>query len=491
MYEIRIPELISVVFLLLSLLRPLIKGFWTLDGLIWLPFLSLTITIGIFPAYGLRPECIPLLVFALILNILNIPALAAGIASRPNDDYRDRNLFFTVPALVLLAAVSFTALYFSPVLDPAPAAEGLRTVTVRDEAKGREYYLRIYHPAETAPAEPAVPRPLIFLVPPVFGSVQAVDKVGGGLRDRGFAVISYSRRGFDAPAVGEGGRKYFISPPKYLALWRASRSGAKTAAANNLGRALEEGRGEDIAFLLPFISGNRSPEGETLAPEADPRSLFLAGFDAGGAVLLHLAGTAGFGARYPGVRGIITVECRLWSGYRAEPRDPPVPEGSWFSRTLGAIKNQAAALRPLKIAGTGPVPRPVLPVLNLVSDRVQEPGDPRYAPLRETMRNSLYPMALLSLEGAGPLDYTDYPATHPLYSALFPGRKARNFGAAEAIEKTVTVMTNFAALLLTGRQAGLPEPPADAPLLRRGVDAEFQLETQSWNLGSFQDILGS
>jgi hypothetical protein len=525
MSEIRVSGLISVIFLFFSLLRPLVKGFWGLDGLMWLPLVSFFITIGIFPAYGLRPECIPLLVFELILNILNFPALIDGISSRPNDDYRDRGLFFTVPALVLLALLSFTALYFSPVLDPAPVTGGVCTVTIRDNTKDREYYLRIYRPAEDDPgaqipapvtgkaaigaagtvpaagnaAGGAVPagsvtlRPLIFLIPPLFGSVQAVDKVSAELRDRGFVVISYSRRGFDAPAVGEGGRKHLVSPLKYLTMWRIFRSGAKMASVNGSGRALEEGRREDIAFLLPFISENRGPEGDILAPGADPRFLFLAGFDAGGAALLYLAGVgsgsgAGSAGRYPGVRGIVTVESILWSGFRAETRDVSVPEGSWFARTLGAVKNRVAALRPLKIAGTGPVPRPVLPVLNLVSDRIQAwtPGNLRYAPLRETMEYSLYPMALLSLEGAGPLDYTDYPATHPLYSFLFPGREKRNFRAAEAVKNTAAVIGNFAVLVLTGQQelsAGTALPA------HGGINAEFHLETRSWNLGSFRDIL--
>jgi hypothetical protein len=500
MNEIRVPELISAVFLLFFLLRPLIKGLWALDGLVWLPFLGLFTIIGIFPAYGFRPECVPLLVFELAINILNIPALAAGVSSRPNDDYRDRGLFFTVPALALLAVLAFTALYFSPALDPAPVAGGVRTVTIRDGVRGREYYLRVYRPAEDDSAAPvsapaagnaaagagsAAPRPVIFLVPPLSGSVQAVDKVSAGLRDRGFVVISYSRRGFDAPALGEGCRKYFVSPLKYLTMWRISRSGAKTAAANSPGRELERGREEDISFLLPFIGENRGPEGDVLAPEADLHSLFLAGFDAGGAALLHLAETPD---RCPGVRGIITVEGALWSAFRAEVRDTPAPEGSWFARALGAVKNRAAALRPLKIAGTGPVPRPVLPVLNLVSDRIQsrEPGDPRYAPLREMMENSLYPMALLSLEGAGPLDYTDYPATHPLYPFLFPGKEKRNFGAAEAIENTVTVISDFAVLVLTAPPG---QPAGTAIPARRGLEAEFQLETRSWNLGNLRDIL--
>jgi hypothetical protein len=221
----------------------------------------------------------------------------------------------------------------------------------------------------------------------------------------------------------------------------------------------------------------------------------LAGFDAGGAALLYLAGTSGSGGagagiadRYPGIRGIVTIESALWSGFRAEVRDAPAPEGSWFARILGAVKNRAAALRPLRFTGAGVVPWPSLPVLNLVSDRSQsrEPGDLRYLPLRETMQRSRSPMALLSLEGAGPLDYTDYPATHPLYSFLFPGRGRRNFGAVEAIENIITVIGGFAILVLNdqpGSSAGTAIPA------RRGLKAEFQLETRSWNLGDFRDIL--
>ncbi|MDR0655688.1 MAG: hypothetical protein LBG22_05175, partial [Treponema sp.] len=85
MSEIWIPGLFALLFLLLSLLRPLFKRLWPLEGLAWLPLLSLAISLGIYPAYGFRPETLPLAGFEILLTILNIPAMASGAASRPND----------------------------------------------------------------------------------------------------------------------------------------------------------------------------------------------------------------------------------------------------------------------------------------------------------------------------------------------------------------------------------------------------------------------
>ena len=119
MREIWVTELIITFFLILFFLRPLVKGLWPLDGLVWLPMLAMGLTIAIFFAYGFRPECIPLLLFEFLLNLANIPALVSSAASRPNDDYHDRSPIFTSAAFVLLGGVIFVMFFFSPQIFPA------------------------------------------------------------------------------------------------------------------------------------------------------------------------------------------------------------------------------------------------------------------------------------------------------------------------------------------------------------------------------------
>jgi hypothetical protein len=70
--EIWGPQALIVLFLVLPLFRPYAKTLWSSDGLGWLPFLALAIALGIFPAYGFRPECIPILVICLFFCIAGI-----------------------------------------------------------------------------------------------------------------------------------------------------------------------------------------------------------------------------------------------------------------------------------------------------------------------------------------------------------------------------------------------------------------------------------
>jgi hypothetical protein len=477
------------LFLFLSLLRPLIKALWPLDGLVWLPLLAAGITLALYPAYGFRPESAPLLIFEILLILLNIPAMASSAGSRPSDEFRDRGIVFTVSGLVLLAAAGAVLFIFSPEISPPLADAGVRTVEIRDEARDRVYFLRIYHPSGDTGKSPP-----LFLVPPEAGSVPAVDGICAGLRDRGFTVISYSRRGFDFPALGDGGRRYYVSPSRVYMFWSAFRGGVASKAANDRGRSLEAARQEDIEFLLPHVTRLRETAG---------LPLILAGYGSGGAALVYLADSPAFRPWAASVKGIIAVETGLWRTYRAEERQPRrAPEGAgWFLSAWTGVQNWLDKVKPLETGGFDPAPRPAVPVLYLVSDRVwdQRPGKNRYGAVLETLRNSLHPMALVSLDGAGPLDYTGYPLSHPVYAALFPGRGKTAWGGADLMDVTVMIMANFAAMLpeppLSAGTAG-PEPdeyrgsrrvPAEGS--GAGIRDLLRIETRSWNLPDLRYIL--
>ncbi|MDR2258125.1 MAG: hypothetical protein LBE14_03130 [Treponema sp.] len=489
MREILIPELIILLFLLLPLLRPLFKALWPLEGLIWLPLVSVGITLGLYPAYGFRPESVPLLTLGILLSILHIPAMISSAGSRFNDDFRDRGIILTLLGLAALAAAGAVVFIFSPKISPALTDAGVTVTEIRDEGRDRVYFLRTYRPSG-GPGSGS----LLFLAPPEGGSVFAVDRMCAGLRDRGFTVISYSRRGFDFPAAGAGGRGYFVSPSRLWSLWTAFRGGFKSKRANDRGRALETARREDIEFLLPHVMRNREA-GEL--PRDVP--LVLIGYGAGGAALVYLAGSPAFTPWAAFVKGIIAVEPGLWGVYRAEERNfRAAPEGAGrLAQAWTGIQNWCINLKPLKISGFDPPPRPVVPVLYLVSDRVWEgPGESRYGAVRETLRNSPHPAALVSLDGAGPLDYTAYPLSHPVYSALFPGRGKTAGAAADLTDAVVTVMANFAAALPEPASAVETSGPDNrgsrpAPAAGSGANIRNRLrfETRSWNLPDLRYIL--
>ncbi|GHV88728.1 hypothetical protein AGMMS50267_10880 [Spirochaetia bacterium] len=316
-------ESLVSLFLLLPLIRPLVKKLWPMDGLVWLPVLALAITIAIFPAYGFRPECIPLLLYGIILNIMNIPSLMSLLAHLKNDDFRERNRGLIFFLFVLLIFTAGTAIYFLPARDTALLADGVQSVTLSDDVRQEKLFVRVY----TAEAVSAEPRPVMLLIPPVTGSVLVVDRICGALRDQGFTVITWSRRDFDLAALDGQGQIFRLPIQDLFALFRANSRGSISEAANEAGRFLETGRGSDISFLLDAIKIHRGlpdfdegPGGATI----DWTCIFAAGYGAGGAALLSLAGTPEFIAQNPALRGIITVESPPLSVLKGEDRPPAV-----------------------------------------------------------------------------------------------------------------------------------------------------------------------
>jgi hypothetical protein len=377
------------------------------------------------------------------------------------------------------------AIFFAPA-DSGEAAVP-RVVNIQNEGQNRNYTLHIFGPAEDAAGSVAGRplRPLLLVVPPEAGGVRAVDALCASLADRGFAVISYSRRGFDS-----------LAPAKLYRMWQSFRNGAVSKKANDFGRALETGRREDLEFILPHIRRNSA----ALVPGADPETLIVAGFGAGGAAAAYAAADPVFIAQNKQLRAIASVESGFWSVYRAEERSlrpAPAPgEGlvggvtNWFSKARIAVQNWFVGLKPLKMAGPGTVPRPNVPALYLVSDRALEPkaAQKRYAAAFDLLQKAApAPAALIALKGAGPLDYTDYPAEYPLYSALFPGQGEKaGLRGEDFIADTASVITGFAAAVL--------KAPLAAVLRKGATRADYHLsrrawEDPPWNLPDLQDIL--
>jgi hypothetical protein len=524
MREIWIPELLGSLFMLMFLARPLFKGLWPLDGIAWLPLLALGITLIIFPAYGFRPECVPLLLCHGVVTMMNLGPLLTG--TRRNTAFHERGILFVVPALGALVLFTGAALWFAP-QDPVPARPRLVRVP-RNGAAGPAYTLHIFGGGGPEDGE-APARPLIFLVPPGFGGPAAVDRLCAALEDRGFTVISYSRRG---PG----------SPGRFFRVWRAFRRGTVLKKANDSGRALEAERRGEIEFLVPYVKENLA----ALAPGADGARLFLAGWDAGASALVYLAvpgwaggagpgngdpggaGSAGTAAgRFPGARpaaarsippaygalGLVALEGRLWSSW--VPAPPPLPAAGSpgpFSAFLGRLRDWSTRFRPERMAGPGEIPQPGIPVLYLVSDQALGGDQAPYAAIFASLRNSALPAALAAMEGTGPLDYSDIPAEYPLWTVLFPGgAKAAPYrperggapGAGfpggrnprDSAGNTAALIARFCELIAA--QAGAPPPAAPSPAqgpaspsAAQGPEAaprpRLHLETRYWNFGDLR-----
>ncbi|MDR2073027.1 MAG: hypothetical protein LBP60_06315 [Spirochaetaceae bacterium] len=500
MWELKIQELLITFFLFLPLIRPFIKNLQAIDGLAWLPLLALGICTGMFAAYGFRPECVPLLLYGIIINGINAPSLISMIRGLKTDEFYEQRRVFTGIALGLLLVVSATALYFSPSPDIILNSRGISTGLIQDEAREGEFFLRVYKPADTGgPLLPAAGRrPLMILSPPVAGSVTLVDGLCRTLAERGFTVMTYSRRGFDSPAVDGAGKRRGISPVKNFRLLRAMARGSRSAAANAIGRVLEEERGRDIEFLLSSIRKNGAVR-DLLLSGTDLECIFLSGYGAAGAALTALSGSPDFAKNNPAVRGIIAVEGPLLSALERAPRKTsPVVEGSnWFRLLRTDLSNRIAGLGSQKIAGMADLPRPVIPVLFILSSQVLNPRrrDGRYGTILGTLQRALAPALLVAVPGAGPLDYSDGPEKYPFLRVFFHGQGEPVWQEGEFIPGTASLMANFAALLLKPAPAG-GEPRVEpsrriiAPPRTR-LGGELHVEANgAWNSTDTGYILG-
>jgi hypothetical protein len=449
MWELQALELLIALFLLLPLIRPFFKGLWAMDGLAVLPLLALGMGAGIFPAYGVRPECLPLILYTVFLNIANLGALGLVLRKLKNDDFRNRGIVATGCSVALLAAFAALAVCFAPSRDLALAGSGTRSATIRDEGRKVDLFLRVYEPPPEAGRGP-----LMILAPPAALSLLGVDRLCEELSRRGFTTLAYSRRGLDAPAVQTNGKRRLLSPARSLGLLRAMLQGTRWASANALGRGLEEERKQDLAFLLASL---RNPGGAGLReilPEDTDRSLvFIAGYGAGGAAAVRLGAEPGFGALNPAVRGIIGLESPILSVLEQEPAQRAAAKQGQSGRLqifLMDLGAKIAGLGPKRVRGFGRIPQPEVPVLFIISDRGLSSSwrrQQRYESVLETYRRAVKPAALVMASGAGPLDYSDVPEKYPLLSRLFPGEAAPLWDREEWPGGTAALIANFCAAL--------------------------------------------
>jgi hypothetical protein len=448
MYELGILEVLAGIFLFLPQIRPYVKGMWGLDGLVWLPVLALGIIAALFPAYGFRPECLPLLLYAAAALIKNGRSIIGTLTRTRVEDFRERSALGAGFSMVILAGATGFALWFLPLPDTALLTGGVRTISLRDPSRGEELFVRIYGPEEEAGAGEL--RPLMLLIPPVTGSAGIVDRFCGALRERGLTVMTYSRRGFDDPALDGEGRKFGLPVGRRFRLFRAISRGTIMERANAAGRSLEEGRQQDVEFLLAQLR-NRREDLRSALEGTTTDHIFLAGYGAGGAALLLLGGTPDFTARYPAVRGIIAVESPVLSVLRGEERPAAaIPQDAgWFLSLWGGLRGWAAEFRPKRINAMTAPPDPRVPALFLVSGWALNPRlrDNRYGTVFRIFEEATGPAVLAAVPGSRPQDYSDVPLKYPLFSARLPGGGTPP-QSDYFIRRVSALMSNFAALVL-------------------------------------------
>ena len=429
MREIWVTETIVVVFLALPVFRPFAKALKPLDGLDWLPLIALLLVAGIFPAYGFRPECLPMLVVALCMNAVHF------FLRRKEDTYRRPSPLLAVLSLAILLAAAIPMFAFSPRTLQARGHTAARIL--KAGTPGGDYSLRVYEAS-------AATAPLIFLIPPEIGSAASVDLVCRELLENGFTVVTYSREGRNVSRRGVAALKDTSSPFALQKRWRIYRKAAELHTVNEEGKALEAERRLDIEYLLPLLPA-------LLDKFGDAPPLLLAGYGAGGSALAYMAGENRLGSLYGNALGVVAIESRLWSSYREEELPASeIPEGAGRIRHLRySVENRLQDMKPRRVAREGVLPAAGLPVLYLLSGRAldTDKGQQPYQAVFDTLRHGSGPVALAAVESSGPLDYQDYPLTRPVYSFLLPGQKGAE-KSESPVSDTAAIIGNFAVFLL-------------------------------------------
>lgn len=462
MQEIWIPEFFVVLFLFLALIRRRVKSLSSQPGIVWLPLSAFFIALALFPAYGFRPEAVPLLLFAVLVTVFHIPAMRASAGDIENAEVSEAASLFTVLGLVFLGAVLVPLVLFSPRTVPSPSGEGIYGFSL-DNGNGYSVDVKVYA-GESGPGAKA--RPLLVISPPVFGS-SALDELCREYRARGFVVFSYTRGGF-------------ISPVDWWKILRVFRAGTRSVAANAWGRAFEEARRAEILFILDKISGNPLiGDGVSLFDVASGSYMFLAGYDASASALALLAGVPGFGRDHPAIKGIIAAEAAIYSLYRsAEPHIEELPpDAPWFRSVKAGLGRWLLPGKPRKISSLAEIPISGIPILFMVSDRAFENPE-KYQAVFSYVRSAGQPSAVVAAAGAGPFDYAAFPSAYPLISFLSKGRKKGVLYGPGASAETARIAANFAASVLEAEGGpALAVIPEREPLM-----GAYQIEISSWIL---------
>ena len=452
-YDLFILECLITFFSALAIAQPFVQPFRKIAGLAVLPIIALILSLTSLPAFGFRPELLPLAFFTFISSIGSIPRLTDMARKLRTDDYDGRKLVFAIIKLAMLLCVALFAFIFSPKVDPIGWMEEsvvledeqgiiMKASELIDESRNVHLDMRFYYltrqALEGSTSTTAQSKlPMIVVACPIPGGLRFYEEYCTALALRGFLVVAFSRRmdlNFDT---------VFGSYPDLITSYLFS---GRTRDAETIVRAREQDLLSDFGFLIRFLKSvveRNLPEYSAM----DDSRISVAGFGAGGAAAL-MYGAQGFDNKKieqdcfsildenSELIASISMEGPPSSFRETEIRmdgaesliveNPAVIHkvASWITLFFRAIK-QKTGFEGFYFVGK--VPETCIPSLMIVSDKIGDTDerDGRYAVLLRFLLGAEALSAIISFEGAGILDFTDAPRKYPVLSVFTPGLKPR------------------------------------------------------------------
>jgi len=467
------------IFLFLSIVRPYFRSLSSIEGFLALPALSLLICIGIFPAFGFRPEILPLITFSLILFVASLPRLYDLFRRLKTDDYGEKPIWFVFVSLLFLIIVSSFAYIFSPRANlqleehKKPIAnEWTRVLT--DEKRQVDLFLHIYGPKDLG-SETTGRYPLILISAPHSASLDVMDSIIAGLLEHGFMVAAYSRSDLDFPSIRNKEQRGYPSLYIIRKALSAFLAGTSYTFAANDGTELEGERRLDLMYLVNYLQTATENKDEQFRL-MDPERLILLGYGTGGAAAVNLAASPD----QTNIAAVVSIESILYSSLISNTQ--PIPEneagllGLW-----GRFVSFINIFHIQPVAGISEVPAPLIPALFICSDRVSETKarDSRYATVLRVLRAAKEASALAFVEGAGLFAYSSIPEAYPMYDAFFQGLSKRRGDSKFYVDTAVGIISNFLSMLEFSKEN--PDY-IQIPIIRSKLSTETHVEAGgTWN----------
>lgn len=406
---------------MVSLIRPFIRRFQAIDGLSVLPILSFGLLATTLPAFGFRPELVPLSLFALIMAFASIPRLVELAQGLRADDYGERRPIGSVILFFVLLGCLAIAVIYKPQQDGSSIDREPLAYEIMGHGGNSTLSLRVFRPDDTVISPPY---PVVVFAPSVFGSAKSFDDYLGALADHGIIAVSFSRHGFDVPS--ETSRNHVILPStrNFADAVKALFWGTRWAFGVDAAKRLEAIRIVDIKATTVEVFSRilASNTDDPYYSGADPERIVIGGVGIGGAAALSISGSGQTGQ----ISAAVAIEAPLLGYQRLSVPAAPTDTASLFSKGSVAIDALRTTCGLWPVNGVGEVPRASLPTLIFVSDEIQEieERDSRYATLIRFLRLSASSCAIVSCPGVGSLDFSDAPRETPIYS-LFVSASSR------------------------------------------------------------------
>jgi len=150
MSDLFIGEILVLVLLLPVLFRPFFRRLQRIEGIPFLPLLSLIFCILVIAGAGLRISLLPVFAFSLLMFLFGLPRLFCLLRKLPTDWYSPASIVLNCfLMLVMVCSIWFSCRYI-PEMPYIPASAVTVTSVMRDVAPGARARFTIWEPGATA-----------------------------------------------------------------------------------------------------------------------------------------------------------------------------------------------------------------------------------------------------------------------------------------------------------------------------------------------------